>query len=178
GGIEQALLDTVPVLAATMAPGVAIALTLEYSLWTVAARIGAVAPWTSSRAASPGSLLEPPGLAGRLARLVAGLGLATGLLVLADGLGKVGDPSRWLELEPTWLALLGCSAAMILAVLAAASAGLSPGRDVEALAARLDAIGWDDEAPNSSMSAAARPLAGPVRITSFDAIGELFRNLE
>lgn len=177
-GIEQALLDTLPVLAATVAPGVAIALTLEYSLWTVAARIGAVAGQTSSRPAAPGSGLWPPSLAGRLARLVAGLGLATGLLVLAEGLGNVGDPRTWLALEPTWLALVGCLATMTLAVLAAASAGLSPGRDVQALAARLDAIGWDDEAPGSSASAAARPLAEPVRITSFDTIGALFRNLE
>jgi signal transduction histidine kinase len=162
-GVEQALLDTVALLAATTAPGIAIALVLEYSLWTVGARAGEVAPRSAQRGA-------PPSLAGRLARLVAGLGVATALLVLTEGLttGLVDGlaPAR------TWAALAGCSATMILAVLAAASAGLSPGRDVSALARRLDAIGMD------ASGDALRALAGPVRVTSFDAVGELFRNLE
>jgi signal transduction histidine kinase len=68
---------------------------------------------------------------------------------------------------------------MVLAVLADVSAGMSPGRDVVALTTRLDAIGWDDH-PSSSSSGtgSSRPMADPVRVTSFDVVGELFRNLE
>jgi len=170
-GLEQALIDTLPVLAATTAPGIAIALTLESTLWAVVARVREVEALARRAAGGPGLRptsvrLEPPSLAGRLARLVAGLGLATVLLALAgDSFGP----------QP-WLAIAGLSATMIIAVLAAASAGLSPGRDVQTLARRLDAIGWDEA--DSSASAALRPLAEPVRVTSFDAVGELFRNLE
>jgi signal transduction histidine kinase len=182
GDWAQASMGTVPTLAAVTAPGIAIALVLEYVLWAVAARIGeaqALAQRASGRP-QPGrkrqaGRLAPPRLATRLARLVAGLGLATGLLILADAMIDVGPALDWFAHPQTWLALVGCSLTMVLAVLAAASAGLSPGRDVEALAARLDAIGWDESAASS---AAARPLAGPVRVTSFDAVGELFRNLE
>jgi len=186
GGLEQAAIGTTVVLAAATAPGIAIALILEYSLWTVAARIVEVEALARRASGKPHTGRKPdalrpapPRLASRLARLVAGLGLATGLLLLADALVEIGDPLAWLALPQTWLAIVGCLATMVLAVLAAASAGLSPGRDVEALAARLDAIGWD-EAPGSSASRtrSARPLAAPVRVTSFDAVGELFRNLE
>ncbi len=184
GGFSRALIDTVPVLAATTAPGVALALLLEYSLWTMLARIGESEPLAHRAFGRSGSKRErskpdptPPGLAGRLARLVLGLGLGAGLLIIADGLVEIGDPQSWTRRSQTWLALAGCMSSMALAVLAAASAGLSPGRDVEALAARLDAIGWD-ESPGSSTSANARTLAEPVRMTSFDAVGELFRNLE
>jgi signal transduction histidine kinase len=167
------LIDTLPVLAATTAPGIAIALTLESTLWAVAARVREVEALARRAAGSPGlrptsARLEPPSLAGRLTRLVAGLGLATVLLVLA---GRSPGPQPW-------LALAGVAATMITAVLAAASAGLSPGRDVQALASRLDAIGWDEADSTSHASAVLRPLAEPVRVTSFDAVGELFRNLE
>jgi signal transduction histidine kinase len=183
GDVAQASLGTVPTLAAATAPGIAIALVLEYVLWAVAARIGELEALAQRAAGRPKSgrrganRLAPPRLATRLARLVAGLGLATGLLILADAMIDVGPALGWFARPQTWLALAGWSLTMVLAVLAAASAGLSPGRDVEALAARLDAIGWD-EAPGSSTSAPARPLAGPVRVTSFDAVGELFANLE
>ncbi|MFO7564046.1 MAG: ATP-binding protein [Enhygromyxa sp.] len=184
GGGEPgpAVSGTIVALASATAPGIAIALILEYSLWTMAARIGEAEaaarrasgkPKAESRRDAP----TPPRLATRLARLVAGLGVATGLLILAVALVGLGDPQDWLARPHTYLALVSCSATLIMAVLAAASAGLSPGRDVEALAARLDAIGWD-EGPGSSASAVARPLAGPVRVISFDAVGELFRNLE
>ncbi len=182
GGLDQVLLDGVPVLAATTAPGVAIAFLLEYSLWAVVARLGEVAALARRAAGKSGPDpderergVTPPSLAGRLARLAAGLGLATGLLILADALVHGRDPLAWLAQPRTYLALGGSAFTMLLAVLAAASAGLSPGRDVEALAGRLDAIGWDE---NPSASAIVRPLAAPVRVTSFDAVGELFANLE
>lgn len=181
GDLQQAAIGTMVTLAAATAPGIAIALILEYSLWTVAARVGEVEALARRASGKPNTARKPrpapPRLAIRLARLVAGLGLATGLLILADALVELGNPHDWFARTETWLALIGSLASMVLAVLAAASAGLSPGRDVEALAARLDAIGWD-ESPGSSTSSTARPLAGPVRVTSFDAVGELFRNLE
>ena len=186
GDLLDATLRTIPTLAAATAPGIAIALILEYSLWAVAARVGELealarrAAGKRSDGRQGKSRLAPPRLATRLARLVAGLGLATGLLILAHALLAIGTPRTWLEHPQTWLALGGSLATMILAVLAGASAGLSPGRDVEALAARLDAIGWEEQpgSASASASATARPLAGPVRVTSFDAVGELFRNLE
>jgi signal transduction histidine kinase len=179
GDLLDATLRTIPTIAATTAPGIAIALILEHSLWAVAARVGereALAR-RASGASKPNKRrgLAPPRLATRLARLVVGLGLACGLLILAEALIVVGRPQEWVAHPQTWLALAGAVATLILAALAAASAGLSPGRDVEALAARLDAIGWEGQ-PDSNAS--ARPLAGAVRITSFDAVGELFRNLE
>jgi signal transduction histidine kinase len=182
GELLDATLAAIPPLAAATAPGIAIALILEYSLWAVAARVGELEALARRAAGKPSSgkrrvgQLAPPRLATRLARLVAGLGVSTGLLILAEGLIEVGSPHTWFAYPQTWLAFAGALITMILAVLAAASAGLSPGRDVEALAARLDAIGWEE--PGSSSSSAARPLAGPVRVTSFDAVGELFRNLE
>lgn len=190
GEIEQAAIATLIVLAVTTAPGIAVALILEYALRTMAARIGEAAALARRAAGKPRTVprheVAPPRLAARLARLVAGIGIATGLLILAEALAGLGsalrlplfqEPVGWLEHPLTALALVGWAATMLLAVLAAASAGLSPGRDVEALAGRLDAIGWDERA-DASASAVARPLAGPVRITSFDAVGELFRNLE
>jgi signal transduction histidine kinase len=183
-GLEAAVLDSVPVLAATTAPGVAIALLLEYSLWTVVARIAETQALARRAASSPlprpalnPDHPTPPGLAGRLARLVAGLGLATGLLILANAVVEVGEPQTWLGRAETWIALLTATTIVAIAVLAAASAGLSPGRDVGELAARLDAIGWDED-PGDHAHAGPRLLARPVRVTSFDAVGELFRNLE
>ena len=188
GGLEAAALDTVPILAATTAPGIAIALVLEYSLWTVVARVGQAQALArrAGKASAPAPRAgedppTPPRLADRLVRLVVGLGLASGLLVLAHGLVEFGPPRVWLGHPATWVAMLGATASLVLAGLAAASAGLSPGRDVAALATRLDAIGWDEHpepGASSSEHGAARPLAAPVRVTSFDAVGELFRELE
>jgi signal transduction histidine kinase len=181
GSLLDATLRTIPTLAAITAPAIAIALILEHSLWAVAARAGereALARRAAGNARTPNKRrgLAPPRLATRLVRLVAGLGLASGLLILAEAMIVVGRPHEWVAHPQTWLALAGSVTTLILAALAAACAGLSPGRDVEALARRLDAIGWEE--PGSSVSAAARPLASPVRVTSFDAVGELFRNLE
>jgi signal transduction histidine kinase len=181
-GLELALLRTVPLLAAATAPGLAVALALEQTLSAVAARIGEIealarrAAGSHSSTAARRGRLEPSALAGRLARLIGTLALATCLLMLAYALVHTGSPESWLGHPRTWLASIGAGSAVLLAVLAAASAGLSPGRDVQALARRLDAIGWD-ETPEGS-STAARPLASPVRVTSFDAVGELFASLE
>ncbi|PRP94184.1 Non-motile and phage-resistance protein [Enhygromyxa salina] len=176
--LEQALLTTVPLLATATAPGLAIALTLEHALSAVTARAGE-AEALARRAAGTQLTgpsrrrLEPPTLAGRLVRLVVGLAVATCLLVLAHGIVHTSNPETWLGYSRTWLAMLAATSVIVFAAIAAASAGLSPGRDVIGLAARLDAIGWDDEA-----SASARPLASPVRVTSFDAVGQLFSSLE
>ncbi|KIG19491.1 Sensory box sensor histidine kinase/response regulator [Enhygromyxa salina] len=102
-------------------------------------------------------------------------------IVRSNGAQNWGE--NWFGYSGSWLALLGVTAVVVVAALAAASAGLSPGRDVQALAVRLDAIGWDDAAGTSiaveeTTGARARPLASAVRITSFDAVGELFSNLE
>jgi signal transduction histidine kinase len=187
GDLEQALLRSVPLLATATAPGLAIALTLEQSLSAVAARIGEVEALARRAAGEHGPVagrrphLQPSTLAARLARLIGALALATSLLVLAYVIVHTGSPENWLGRPQAWLALTGSASCVLLAVLAAVSAGRSPGRDVEALAARLDAIGWDDatqDAAHSSSGAAPRPLASPVRVTSFDAVGELFASLE
>jgi signal transduction histidine kinase len=181
-GLELALLRTVPLLATATAPGLALALALEQTLSAMAARIGELEALARRAAGShtPVSArrgrLEPTALAGRLARLIGTLALATCMLVLAYALVHTGSPESWLGHPRTWLASIGTGSAVLLAVLAAASAGLSPGRDVQALARRLDAIGWD-ETPEGSTQA-GRPLASPVRVTSFDAVGELFASLE
>lgn len=179
--LEQALLQVVPVLAAATAPGLVLALALEHTLSAMAARIGEVealearASGTRRLVVSRGRLV-PPTLAGRLARQVGTLALATCMLVLAYALVHTGSPETWLARPRTWMGMLGTAGAIGLAVLAGASAGLSPGRDVETLARRLDAIGWDGSNPEGSII--ARPLASPVRVTSFDAVGELFASLE
>lgn len=183
-GLELALLRTVPLLATATAPGLAVALALEQTLSAVAARIGEVealarrAAGSHTSAAARRGRLEPSALAGRLARLIGTLALATCLLVLAYALVHTGSPESWLSHPRTWLASIGTGSAVLLAVLAAASAGLSPGRDVQALARRLDAIGWDETETSEGSSTAARPLASPVRVTSFDAVGQLFASLE
>ncbi|WP_146157832.1 sensor histidine kinase [Enhygromyxa salina] len=189
---ERALLSTVPLLAATTAPGLGIALTLEHALSAVAVRLGEADALARRATGGLGPIprrgrLEPPTLTGRLVRLVVGLAVATCLLVLAHAIVQSNGAQNWGEswfgYRGSWMALLGVTAVVIIAVLAAASAGLSPGRDVQALATRLDAIGWDDAAGtsmaiNMAASADARPLASSVRITSFDAVGDLFSNLE
>jgi signal transduction histidine kinase len=181
-GLELAVLRTVPLLATATAPGLAIALALEQTLSAVAARIGEVealarrAAGSLSTSAARRGRLEPSVLAGRLARLIGTLALATSLLVLAYAFVRTGSSESWLNHPRTWLAAIGAGSAMVVAVLAAASAGLSPGRDVQALARRLDAIGWDES--SETTSTVARPLASPVRVTSFDAVGELFASLE
>jgi signal transduction histidine kinase len=182
-GLELALLRTVPLLATATAPGLVLALALEQTLSAVAARIGEVealarrAAGSQSPAPSRRARLEPSALASRLARLIGTLALATCLLVLAYALVHTGSPESWLGHPRTWVAAIGTGSSVLLAVLAAASAGLSPGRDVQALARRLDAIGWDEAAPDGSTHT-GRPLASPVRVTSFDAVGELFASLE
>jgi signal transduction histidine kinase len=183
-GPRAAAIDSVPILAATTAPGVAIALLLEYSLWTVVTRIAETQALARRATGSPlrrptaqPEHPSPPGLAGRLARLVAGLGLAMGLLILANAMVEVGEVQTWLARPETWIASLAATTTFAVAVLAAASAGLSPGRDVASLAAWLDAIARDEDR-GSRAEPAPRPLAGAVRVTSFDAVGELFRNLE
>lgn len=179
-GLELALLRSVPLLATTTAPGLALALALEQTLSAMAARIGEREALARRAAGSPATArrgrLEPSALAGRLARLIGTLALATSLLMLAYAFVHTGSSEGWLGHSGTWLAIIGTASAVVLAVVAAASAGLSPGRDVQALARRLDAIGWE-ETPEGS-SSAARPLASPVRVTSFDAVGELFASLE
>ncbi len=159
------LLELVPVLAVTTAPGLMLALALERALVSAAMQQGL-------DLRRPGGDVEPipRGLASKLARLVAGLGLASCLLAIASLM--VGSDEPEFLLEPTQAAaLIGLLLILGLATIAGASAGLSPGRDVQALAERLDAIGWDATISDPS-------LASPVRITSFDAVGELFRNLE
>jgi signal transduction histidine kinase len=182
-GLELALLRSVPLFATTTAPGLALALALEQTLSAVAARIGEAealarrATGTLAPADARPGRLEPTTLANRLGRLIGTLALATCLLVLAYALVHTGSPEIWLGHPRTWLASLGAGSVVLMAVLAAASAGLSPGRDVQALARRLDAIGWDDDVrPDGSRI--ARPLASTVRVTSFDAVGELFASLE
>lgn len=180
---ERALISTVPLLAAATAPGLGIALTLEHALSAVAVRLGEADALARRATGGIGpaptrNRLEPPTLAGRLARLVVALAVATCLLVLSHAIVRTNSPESWLGYAGSWLALIGVTSVVVVAVLAAASAGLSPGRDVQALALRLDAIGWDDAAASTPSSANARPLASPVRITSFDAVGELFSNLE
>ncbi|MFV8755223.1 sensor histidine kinase [Nannocystaceae bacterium ST9] len=163
----ELLLELVPVLATTTAPGLALALALERAL--VSSAVRAIDLRTSARMSEHDPV--PRGLASKLARLVGGLGLASCLLAIAGLLVRSDDPE--FLLEPTQaIALAGLMLILVIAVVAGASAGLSPGRDVRALAERLDAIGWDDAASHD------RTLASPVRITSFDAVGDLFRNLE
>ncbi len=161
---DQLLLLGVPVLASSTAVGLALALALERGLSSIAVS----GPWLSEH---PPDDDRPPGLAFKLARLVGGLGLASTLLIVSHALVGGSQP----ELATTEVrsigVLVGLMFSLLLVVLAGASTGLSPGRDVRALAERLDAFGWDD-APR------ARSIASPVRITSFDAVGELFGSLE
>lgn len=162
------LLALVPVLATTTAPGVALALALERALASSAVQaLELQHPSVRGGEAEP----APPGLASKLGRLIAGLGLASCLLAIASLLIVSDDPEFLLEPRQA-IALLGLFAILGVAVVAGASTGLSPGRDVLALAERLDGIGWGEAASND------RSLASPVHITSFDAVGELFRNLE
>lgn len=167
------MLELVPVLATSTAPGLALALALERALAS-----SAVQALDLRRPAirEPEREPAPPGLMSKLVRLIAGLGLASCLLAIAGLLVRSDDPESLLEPRQA-IALVGLLLSLALAVLAAASTGLSPGRDVQTLAERLDAIGWDD-APASDPTAFPRALTSPVRVTSFDAVGELFRNLE
>jgi signal transduction histidine kinase len=168
--------ELVPVLATTTASGLALALALERALAS-----GAVQALDLRR--RPASIETerepaPPTLTSKLARLVGGLGLASCLLAIAGLLIHSNDPDALLEPRQA-IALVGLLAMLALAVVAGASTGLSPGRDVETLAIRLDAIGWDEAtSPDRSMTTGTRALTSPVRVTSFDAVGELFRNLE
>lgn len=125
-----------------------------------------------SEAQDGANTFAPPSLARRLVRQSIGLLVASGLLMLAHSLLHGGELLEWFVSPRALLAGLASAVTVALIVLSAASAGRSPGRDVRALAHRLDAIGWNDA------RSARRPLAGPVRLTSFDAVGELFRNLE
>ncbi|MCA9698626.1 MAG: hypothetical protein KC431_13960, partial [Myxococcales bacterium] len=194
-GLEAALPLVVAVLAATTAPGLAIALTLEQTLATLAARSptplrpdaseddaeprGDEASANSSPSPRRRRRLMPASLTGKLGRQAGGLALASCLLLLAHALQHDADPQAWLGHGATWLALLGTGTTVALSVVAAASAGLSPGRDVLSLSRRLDAIGWDEERDTKTTRIAhRRALADPVSVTSFDAVGELFANLE
>jgi signal transduction histidine kinase len=170
------LLELVPVLATTTGPGLALALALERALASTA-----VQTLDLRRSATREAEHEPapPGLMSKLARLIAGLGLASCLLAIAGLLVRSDDPEILLEPHQA-IGLIGLLLSLALAVLAAVSTGLSPGRDVQTLAERLDAIGWDDATDRdpSAFTGSSRALTSPVRVTSFDAVGELFRNLE
>jgi signal transduction histidine kinase len=162
------------VLATTTAPGLALALALERALTSSAVQtIDLRRPETRVGGREPAL----PGLMPKLARLIAGLGLASCLLALAGLLVRSNDPESLVEPRQA-IALIGLLLILALAVLAGASTGLSPGSDVQSLAERLDAIGWDDATAGGPGSTGARALTSPVRVTSFDAVGELFRNLE
>ena len=185
GGVpwQVTLVRTTTAIAAGAAPGIALALTLEHTLWTLNARLGELAARRRRETGTPkpepepaATRLGPPPLTARLGRLVGGLALAVGLLMFAHALVMTSDLIAWTLRPRTWLASAAIGSALVIAVLAAASAAMSPGRDVLTLAARLDAIGWDE--PSAQRSAAARSLESPVRVTSFDAVGDLFRNLE
>lgn len=160
--------ELAPLLSLTMAPGVVLALALERTLTSVALGLHEAAP--KAELADDDALL-PSRLTAKLARLVAGLGLASTMLALAWLLVRANGSERLLE--PTQLVVtLGLITMLLLGVLAGTSTGLSPGRDVQSLAERFDALGWDESATHT------RSLASPVRVTSFDAVGELFRHLE
>lgn len=160
------ILQVVTVFAGTTAAGIALALTLEQVLTSLVARH---TPASDARAATQAM---PPSLGQKLARQAIGLIVGGGLIMLAHALLHGVDIQLWMRHGSTYVALLGTGVTLICVVFAAASAGLSPGRDVMALAARLDGIGWDEA------RASSRRLTSAVRVTSFDSVGQLFAELE
>ena len=163
---EAAVLATVPLLACATAPGLAVALVLEHTLTAMTARLEerGLRPLADPRADPDGAAKQgrlPPTLADRLTRLVVGLAVATILLILAHATMNPSSAEPWLSTPSSYLAMIGASSLVFVAALAAASAGRSPGRDVEALAQRLDAIGWDDS-PEQALAASTLEAAdGP-----------------
>ena len=186
---EQSLVEvmsaSVALLGAATAPGVAIALNLEHILAGIRARYETPSggPGSESGARSKSLGREPPTLAGRLRRLVAGLALGLSLLAIAELLA-LGGVDALLADGRGELALLALASVVVAATVAASGAGSSPGRDLQTLARRLDAIGVaDEQAHDGQLSrivtqSALRPLDSVVRVTSFDAVGELFAHLE
>lgn len=166
--------ELAPLVALTMAPGVVLALALERALASRALDLRLDAQRLGAGDPDPGAgedEVVPARLTAKLARLVAGLGLASTLVALAWLLIRTQGSAR--SLDPTQiLVVLGMIVMLGIGLLAGASTGMSPGRDVRSLAERLDGIGWDEAATHT------RSLASPVRVTSFDAVGELFHNLE
>lgn len=181
--VGHAIALSAVVVASTVASGLATAVALSQGLTTFGARRirrkrDATAPQSHGSPSSEGHATSseghaapPQSLAARLARQSAGIALGIALVTLAHALAR--SHSLLGLLNPlTYAAATAMLTSLALTVLSAASAGLSPGRDVRALAARLDAIGWDDS------DTSRLPLASPIRLTSFDAVGELFRSLE
>ncbi|GEM_PF-1547184 len=171
--LAQSIPYLIAVFTATTSSGVLIALALDHALDTLAAR--ELGDARSGSSLSPLFSAPAPRLDRQLARLAAGLMLAGGLNVLAYALLHGADIQLWPSHAPTYIAGIGIGIGAFAVVAAATSAGRNLGRDLQTIATRLDSVGWGDERPADARHSA---LANPVRVTSFDTLGELFANLE
>jgi signal transduction histidine kinase len=112
--------------------------------------------------------VQTTSLAGSMGRVLGGAVLALGLLVVSGVLAQVDEAAAVL-LEPRSLVtILGLLVFATVCTLAGVSLGESPGRDVTAIARRLDALGYNTR----------HTMAWPVVVTSFDDLGVLFNHLE
>lgn len=112
--------------------------------------------------------VETVGLAGSFARVLAGAATVASLLAFGAILSALENPLAYLEDSRAVFTGIAFLTILAVAAFAGASLGQSPGRDVIAIARRLDAIGYN----------ARHTMAWPIKVTSFDEVGVLFAELE
>jgi len=153
--------NVAPTITATYVSAILVALLQKRILHAIAIRVPPDAAATDMMA------FEPPTLASSYARVIAGTTLAATLLVLGALLGHTKLSGQLHDTE-TLLVVFAFVGVVLVASIAGASLGQSPGRDVVSIADRLDALGYNTR----------QTMAWPVVVTSFDEVGELFAELE
>lgn len=159
---RELLVYSVTVGAAAWAPALLVALLLQAVLHAIAIRIRPESLAVELRriahqglAASFGQVLV------HVATVAVMLAVAGLLVVSPDPVGLAGEPRAWAM-------FISSGVVVLLAYLAGASAAQSPAQDVQAIARRLDALGYN----------ARQTMQWSVRVTSFNAVGVLFAELE
>jgi len=159
---DSALPSVVAVIVAAWAPALLVALVLQRILHAIAIRI------------RPDSLavelrrVAHQGLAVSFGQVLFHVAIVSVMLSFAGVVVVSPDPSNVLGAPRTWAISISGLVVVLLAFIAGISAGQSPAQDVVAIARRLDALGYN----------ARQTMQWSVRVTSFDAVGVLFSELE
>lgn len=159
---DSALPSVVAVIVAAWAPALLVALVLQRILHAIAIRI------------RPDSLavelrrVAHQGLAVSFGQVLFHVAIVSVMLSFAGVVVVSPDPTNVLGDPRTWAISISGLVVVLLAFIAGISAGQSPAQDVVAIARRLDALGYN----------ARQTMQWSVRVTSFDAVGVLFSELE
>jgi signal transduction histidine kinase len=159
---EQTLAHTAPLLAATWSAALAVAILEKRILHALAIRVNPDAIGNVIRS------VETASLASSFARVFAGTALVASVLAFASILAATPSPLATMGNVHAIVAVVALLSIVGVALVAGASLGQSPGRDVTSIARRLDALGYN----------ARHTMAWPIKVTSFDEVGQLFAELE